>query len=66
MNTYMLSLVDIVTQEHLLLFIRNEEELAEVINKKPDHHVISSLQNMGPVEDGNDYLKRIKEEERNK
>jgi hypothetical protein len=58
--TYMVALLDHVTQEPRHLLVKGDEKLLEVMKARPEHHIISSIQNLGPCEDSDDYVTEIK------
>ena len=55
----MIALMDTVLQEPVVILARNERELDEVYRKRPEHHRIAQVQNLGDVDEVSDYLKNI-------
>ena len=63
MYTYMVSLFDNATQDPIHLLIKGDKQLVDVLCARPEHHVISSVQNLGPCDDANEYLTELKRKE---
>lgn len=55
--TYIIAFLDTVTQEPIHVMAVGEEERKRVEKAQPEHHVLSSVQNLGPITPASDYIK---------
>jgi hypothetical protein len=55
--TYIISIIDTVTQEPRHIEVKGDELLLKVMKARPEHHVLTNTENCGPLESAEDYIK---------
>jgi hypothetical protein len=57
MYSYIVAIMDKVTQEPRMILVKGEDVLDKVMRIRPEHHILSSVQNLGPLDEAEDYIK---------
>lgn len=57
--TYLISLMDETTQEPIVLIAKGQRAIELILSRKPEHHTLMNVSNVGTTIDGDDYLKSL-------